>query len=50
MIEVKSGQIFVNGKLTTDPTLIGYALLDIAETITHNLTLTPEKLYSNEQV
>jgi len=31
MIEIKNGRVFVDGKETTDATLIGYALLDAAE-------------------
>lgn len=31
MIEIVNGKIFVEGKETVDPTLIGYALLDFAE-------------------
>lgn len=31
MIEICNGRVFVNGKETVDPTLIGYALLDFAE-------------------
>lgn len=30
-INIVNGKIYVNGKLTSDPTLIGYAVLDIAE-------------------
>ncbi len=31
MIEIVNGRVFVNGKETVDPTFIGYALLDFAE-------------------
>ena len=31
MIEIVNGRIFVNGKETVDPTLIGYAIIDFAE-------------------
>jgi hypothetical protein len=31
MIEIVNGRVFVEGKETVDPTLIGYALLDFAE-------------------
>ena len=31
MIEIVNGHIFVNGKETVDPVLIGYAMLDFAE-------------------
>lgn len=31
MIEIVNGRIFFEGKETNDPTLIGYALLDFAE-------------------
>lgn len=30
-IEIKDGRIFVEGKETTDPELIGYSMLDFAE-------------------
>ena len=32
MIEIVNGRVFIEGKETVDPTLIGYALLDFAET------------------
>lgn len=32
MIEIVNGRVFVEGKETVDPTLIGYALIDFAET------------------
>ncbi len=32
MIEIVNGRVFVEGKETIDPTLIGYAMLDFAET------------------
>lgn len=31
MIEIKDGQVFINGVPTTDPTFIGCAILDLAE-------------------
>lgn len=31
MLEIVNGRIFVNGKETVDPVLIGYAMLDYAE-------------------
>lgn len=31
MIEILNGRVFVEGRETVDPTLIGYALLDFAE-------------------
>jgi hypothetical protein len=31
MIEIVNGRVFVEGVETIDPTLIGYALLDFAE-------------------
>lgn len=31
MIEIVNGRVFVEGKETTDPTLIGCAVLDFAE-------------------
>lgn len=33
MIEIINGKIFIDGKESVDPVLIGYALLDFAETI-----------------
>jgi len=32
MIEIVNGRVFVEGKETVDPTLIGYAVIDFAET------------------
>jgi len=32
MIEIVNGRVFVEGKETIDPTLIGYEMLDFAET------------------
>lgn len=32
MIEIVNGRVFVDGKETVDPTLIGYAVIDFAET------------------
>jgi hypothetical protein len=32
MIEIVNGSVFVNGKETVDPSLIGFAVLDFAET------------------
>jgi hypothetical protein len=31
MIEICNGRVFIDGKETIDPTLIGYTLLDFAE-------------------
>ena len=31
IVEIKAGTITVNGKITTDPTLIGLAILDVAD-------------------
>lgn len=31
MIEIINGRIFIDGKETTNPELIGYALIDFAE-------------------
>ena len=31
MIEISNGRVFVNGKETINPELIGYAILDFAE-------------------
>jgi ribosomal protein S19 len=40
-LSIINGQVFVNGKLTTDPELIGYALLDFAETCDNdNISIT----------
>lgn len=33
MISINNGAIFIDGKQTTNPELIGYALLDFAETV-----------------
>lgn len=30
-IEIANGKVFINGKETVDPVLIGYAVLDYAE-------------------
>lgn len=30
-VEIKAGTITVNGKITTDPQLIGLAMLDVAD-------------------
>ena len=32
MIEIVNGRVFIEGKETIDPTLIGYAIIDFAET------------------
>lgn len=32
MIEIVNGRVFVEGRETTDPTEIGYAVIDFAET------------------
>jgi hypothetical protein len=31
MVEIVNGSIFIEGKETIDPTLIGYAIIDFAE-------------------
>lgn len=31
MVEIKNGLVYVDGEVTQDPTLIGYAVLDFAE-------------------
>lgn len=31
MIEIKDGKVYIEGKETTDPTYIGFAVLDWAE-------------------
>lgn len=33
MLQIKNNKVFVNGKETTDATLIGLAFLDVAETL-----------------
>lgn len=33
MISINNGTIFIDGKRTTNPELIGHAMLDFAETI-----------------
>lgn len=35
MIQISNGKVIIDGKHTTDPTLIGYALLDAAENSIH---------------
>lgn len=30
-LQIKNGNVYVDGKITTDPNLIGFAILDIAE-------------------
>lgn len=30
-VEIKNGKVFINGEETTNPELIGYAILDVAE-------------------
>lgn len=37
MIEIKNGLVLVDGIVTQDPTLIGYALLDFVEQSKENL-------------
>jgi hypothetical protein len=32
MIEIVNGRVYVDGKETVDPTVIGYAIIDFAET------------------
>jgi hypothetical protein len=39
MIEIVNGRVFVEGKETIDPTLIGYAMLDFAESIENDFSL-----------
>ena len=31
MVQIKNGLVYVDGEVTKDPTLIGYAVLDFAE-------------------
>ena len=33
MLEIQNGKVFINGEQTTNPELIGYAVLDAAESI-----------------
>jgi hypothetical protein len=33
MIEIVNGRIFINGKETIDPVLIGYAMIDFVESM-----------------
>lgn len=33
MLQIKNNKVFVNGKETTDATLIGLAFIDVAETL-----------------
>ena len=39
MIEIVNGLVFVEGKETIDPTLIGYAMLDFAESVENDFSL-----------
>lgn len=39
MIEIVNGRVFVEGKETIDPTLIGYAMLDFAESVENDFSL-----------
>ncbi len=36
MLEIVNGRVFVDGKETVDPTLIGYAVLDFAENMSND--------------
>lgn len=36
-IEIANGRVFVNGKETVDPLLIGYAMLDFAENMGNDI-------------
>ena len=52
MIEIINGRIFIDGKETVDPTLIGYALLDFAETTqqdSHSIILKDMNVFVNTQ-
>jgi hypothetical protein len=41
MISINNGVIFINGEQTTNPELIGYAMLDFAETVENDgITIT----------
>ena len=45
MIEIINGRVFVEGKETVDPTLIGYAVLDAAESESVELTFTDKEVH-----
>ena len=45
-IEIKSGRVFVEGKETVDPVLIGYAVLDYAENSNVDLSKIKEKYHA----
>lgn len=52
MIQISNGKVIIDGKHTTDPTLIGYALLDAAENSIHQFdknTVT-ETFYNYELI
>lgn len=36
MISINNGKVFIDGEHSTNPELIGYALLDFAETVENN--------------
>jgi hypothetical protein len=42
MIKIENGRIFVDGKETVDPTLIGYAVLDAVEEGTFSINTEQE--------
>lgn len=39
-ITIESGRVFIEGRETVDPTHIGYAVLDFAESFTHTVEET----------
>ena len=48
MIEIINQRVFINGKETVDPVLIGYAILDLAENTTESIYLTTKE-FSKEK-
>jgi thiamine biosynthesis protein ThiC len=45
-IEIEKGRVFVEGKETVDPVLIGYAVLDYAENCNVDLSAIKEKYHA----
>ena len=39
MISIVQGEVFIDGNLTRDPELIGYAILDFAEAQAENINV-----------
>tara|TARA_R110002126_G_scaffold26344_2_gene89120 strand:- start:755 stop:1093 length:339 start_codon:yes stop_codon:yes gene_type:complete len=44
-VEIEKGRVFVGGKETIDPVLIGYAILDYAENCNVDLSILKEKYH-----